>query len=142
MYKLILGILILLFVGCISNREVFIAYSPASEYKYIANSTDSIIINAFQNNDTLTLKQRHSLIQFYCKDSLFFGNEDTIKKLFANYFDIYVFQNNISNYYIFRYDYSFNLIFIKSLYNNELQFEKININDTIYLRNLKTINDF
>jgi len=109
----------------------------ARHYNYHFNKTDKLYIQSFKNNDSLSLTNIKDIqLALFLPDSLIvFEDTITTKKFYENYFEIYK-EWLPDNFCIKKYSYDGKIISIL-YYSMYLQYEKINVEGKIYIRNFK-----
>lgn len=136
--KLLIFIFIIqvIFVG---GCRLFIKPSPktwpASKYKYSFLKSDKVYIHAFRTQDLLFLQKNTEFNFDFSKDSLIVYEKGFTKKFFSEYFEIHQFlsANDLN---LYEYLYSGEFIKMTRFFSNEIQYEKVNIDGVVYLKNV------
>lgn len=136
-YKFILGFIFILFMqNCILRRNTRLTWE-ASQYLYNPCSKDSMYFKSFKDFDSSYLTKDTSIKYVLTVDSLVIYEGNNIRKYYSDYFEIYKYEIPSKYLYVSRFLYSNEMVFEKCYYNNELEYEKENINGIIYLKNVR-----
>ncbi len=119
-----------------NTRKYTLLTWPASKYKYKPNSQDSLYYNAFINNDSTYLSKEMDIEYILTKDSLIIFKGNNVLKYYPEYFELFIYYKPSAYLYVSRFLYSNDFVFEKCFYNNILEYEKVNINGEVQLRNV------
>jgi isocitrate dehydrogenase len=126
--------------GC-RTRQYTVMTWDAAEYKYKFTEQDSIYLKAFKEQDSLQLAQNTTLEYLMSSDSLIIYEDPNIKKFYQDTFEVYEYLSDL-DYNLYHYYYSGEIIRMYNYHGKDLNFERVNVDGTLHLRNLNIGNSF
>jgi len=124
------------FYSCKTGKPTLLTYYPATDYNYSLTANDSLYMVAFINNDSHILVDLENIVFLMSRDSLIVNENNTVKKFYKDTFEVHEIISD-KEYFVYKYSFSGTIISIANFFNNELQYEKLNVDGYLQLRNAK-----
>ena len=131
--KIIISIITLIVFFLYSCRSMRETHLMDNAFKYQFSKEDSVYINAFKSNDSLSLQQYCNISYFLSLDSLIVKKKRNTMKYYSEYFEVYEYLT-VTDLNVYKYEYSGKIISITRYYNGSLEYRKINVEGKLHLK--------